>query len=822
MKQSLLIFFLSLFTSTVLGQSRDKTLTITVTVNTDDILVDQVVQLTQMDYSLSYGTLKLDVNGQCTVKAYAGNHRVEVNREGYLPASLDFTIPEEATTYAVSLSLEEQVRNPFALSASWTHDAYTGDNTVQLTWNTEQPAFFDDFEGYEPFAVTFGEWTGIDADQEAAAALVGDYPNRGLLQYAQIINPLAVDPTWWYDYPILRPYEGKQYVGFTRTSSGDANDDWLISPAIEVGTDNALIFMGKAADQFLERFQVYVTTQTDNPVQGDFTRLDQGNYETADFMGWRKYEYDLSAYAGQTVKLAIRYISDYNHYRSFMLMIDNFYVGQSRSYESAKVRARRINRSEDNPYELFRIYRDGVEVGNTALYTYTFKKETAGDHVYGVKAQYLAAESEMTTTTLSIPATGFSKVTFAVTADSKLTTNGVTLNLVSTGTSDTYELTVADGMAEIASLPDGDYVVNVEEGAFSGYQQAFSVNGDRTVDIVLTDNMLTPYNITADVTDDGVVVRWNQELVFQDSFEDYPDFATGSFGEWKSVDLDQMPVYPIGLGGATNIVTFPGSGTPTVPTAIAPLVFNPWTTVPAMMPTDPAVQAPTGDKTIVFFSPQRYQANKWLISPEIEIREGYALTTTMKSYEGMYAESVEFCVSTSGDQPSDFTVISNAMNIPGGEWTIYQTPLADYAGQKVRLAIHYISYDTFFLQLDDFTVGPESGEAPLVDYGNVVRYDIYLDGVKVGESNTPTYTFTNLSEGQHTIGIKAIYLNGESDMAEYVIDVATGIATVCLENAAQGEVYAIDGRRMTGHWNDLPRGIYLVKKNNEYIKVQKQ
>lgn len=824
MKKTLLFFFLILFAASVSAQSRNKTLTITVTVNTDDILVDQVIQLTQMDYSLSYGTLKLDANGQCTVKAYGGNHRVEVNREGYVPASLDFTIPEEATEYAVSLALEEQVRTPFALTATWTHDVFTGDNDVQLTWNTEQPAFFDDFESYNAFSVTFGEWTGIDADQEAAAALVGDYPNRGLLQYAQIINPLAVDPVWWYDYPILRPYDGKQYVGFTRTSSGNANDDWLISPAIEVGTDNALIFMGKAADQFLERFQVYVTTQTDNPVQTDFTRLDQGNYETADYTGWRQYEYDLSAYAGQTVKLAIRYISDYNHYRSFMLMVDNFYVGQSRGYEQAQVRAkaRRIHRSEDNPYELFRIYRDGVEVGNTALYTYTFKKETVGDHVYGVKAEYLAAESEITTTTLSIPATGFSKVTFAVSAESQLTTDGVKLNIVSTATSDTYELTVADGKAEIASLPDGDYVVNIEEGAFQGYQQTFSVSGDRIVEITLTDNMLTPYNITADITDDGVVVRWNQELVFQDSFEDYPDFAQGSFGEWKTYDLDQMPVYPIGLGGATNIVTFPGSGTPSAPTAIAPLVFNPWNTVPAMMPTDIAVQAPTGDKTIVFFSPQRYQANKWLVSPEIEIREGYALTTTLKSYEGMYAESVEFCVSTSGDQPTDFTVLSNAMNIPGGEWTIYQTSLADYAGQKVRLAVHYISYDTFFLQLDDFTVGPESGEAPVVDYGNVVRYDIYLDGEKVGESTTPTYNFASLSPGQHTIGIKAIYLHGESEMAEYVIDISTGITTVQLDNITQGEIFTIDGRCMTGSWSTLPRGIYLVKKNNDFIKVVKK
>ena len=73
---------------------------------------------------------------------------------------------------------------------------------------------------------------------------------------------------------------------------------------------------------------VYVTTKTDNPTQQDFVRLDQGNYETADYTGWRRCSYDLSAYAGQQVKLAIRYISDYNRYGSFMLMVDDVYVGQ--------------------------------------------------------------------------------------------------------------------------------------------------------------------------------------------------------------------------------------------------------------------------------------------------------------------------------------------------------------------------------------------------------------------------------------------------------------------------------------------------------------
>ena len=824
MKKTLLFACLLITAVTAMAQSRDKTLTIKVSLNTNESLKGQEVDLTQVDYSLSYGSLTLNAAGVCTVKVYAGNHHVEVVRPGYETAAKDFFVPEEATDYEVDLTLVEKVRTPFALMAQLSHDAYTGDNHVLLSWNTEQPAFFDDFESYDAFATQFGEWTGIDADHEAAAALVGNYPNRGTLQYAQIINPLAVDPTWWYDYPILRPYDGKQYVGFTRTSSGNANDDWLITPAIEVGNDNMLMFLGKAADQFTERFQVYVTTKLDNPVQTDFTRLDQGNFETADYTGWRLYEYDLAEYAGQTVKLAIRYISNYNLYRSFMLMIDNFYVGQSRGYETAKAKARRIRRSEDNPNEMFKIYRDGVEVDVTSEYSYELPNEEPGTHEYGVKAVYRAAESDMVTTSLTIPATGFSKVTFVVEAQSKLGTDGVKLNLVNTQTSDSYELTVADGQAVIPSLPDGEYMVNVEEGAFAGYQQSFSVSGDRTVNITLSDNMLTPYNITADIDGQTVVVKWNQELLYTDSFEDYPDFATGSFGEWKTYDLDQMPVYTIGLGSSTNIVSFPGSGTPTVPTAVAPMVFNPWNTVPAMLPTDAAVQAPTGEKTVIFFSPQRYQADKWLISPEVEIRDGYAVSLTMKSYDGMYAESVEFCVSTDGDQPADFTPVSTAQNIPAGEWTIYQTPLSAYVGQKVRIGIHYISFDTFFLQIDDFTVGPESGDAPVIDYGNVVRYDIYLDGVKVGESTTPNYTFTDMAMGQHTIGIVAVYQNGSSEMAEYVVDVTTGIATVMLDSAvdASSEVYSLSGQRMETRWGSLPKGIYLVKKNNENIKVQKK
>ena len=71
------------------------------------------------------------------------------------------------------------------------------------------------------------------------------------------------------------------------------------------------------------------------------------------------------------------------------------------------------------------------------------------------------------------------------------------------------------------------------------------------------------------------------------------------------------------------------------------MVFNPWQTKPAMLPTDPAVTATDGEKSIIFFSPQQAKADKWLISPQVTIREGYQLLFNAKAYSSQYAESME-------------------------------------------------------------------------------------------------------------------------------------------------------------------------------------
>ena len=87
------------------AQTRNVKLTITVTTGTGDDLTGQPITLTHTDYSLSYGTLTLDASGSCSVKVYAGNHRLTIDRDGYELLTKDFTIEEGTTETNVMASL---------------------------------------------------------------------------------------------------------------------------------------------------------------------------------------------------------------------------------------------------------------------------------------------------------------------------------------------------------------------------------------------------------------------------------------------------------------------------------------------------------------------------------------------------------------------------------------------------------------------------------------------------------------------------------------------------------------------------------------------
>ena len=264
-------------------------------------------------------------------------------------------------------------------------------------------------------------------------------------------------------------------------------------------------------------------------------------------------------------------------------------------------------------------------------------------------------------------------------------------------------------------------------------------------------------------------------------------------------------------------MSFPGSGNAANPVAIAPMVFNPWQTVPAMLPTDPAIAAPDGDKCVIFFSPQMAQADKWLISPELDIRPGYEFSFLGKAYTAMYAESMELCVSENGAEPGDFTPLATVDRLSAEQWSRYSTPLDAYAGRRVRVAVHYTSYDSFLAQVDRISVGPAEGETDIIDYGNVIRYEIYIDGTLHGTSQTPRYTATGLTPGRHTIGIKAVYLNGESAVTEYTIDVSGITAIISDGTDGPDALYDLAGRRVDPA--TAAPGIYISISNGTAAKT---
>ena len=151
-----LLCFLLLTSVAAFAQNADKVLNVEVKTNIGVLLAGQAIDIEQTDFQLHYPTATLDADGKCTIKAYPGNHKLTVKRDGFNVATTTFRIEESETSKTVKLTLTEAVRDPFAVEATPGFDAYTGKSHVNLSWNVEKPAFFDDFESYSPFAVEFG------------------------------------------------------------------------------------------------------------------------------------------------------------------------------------------------------------------------------------------------------------------------------------------------------------------------------------------------------------------------------------------------------------------------------------------------------------------------------------------------------------------------------------------------------------------------------------------------------------------------------------------------------------------------------------------
>ena len=152
--------------------------------------------------------------------------------------------------------------------------------------------FSEDFETGTPPA----GWTLIDAD--------GNGQNWEL-----------------WDQGYGNDYDGYSFASYPMGSS--TNDNWMVTPAISLGTASSLSFFRMTGFFTQAHYGVYISTTSATDITS-FTLLQE---ETPSYYAWSQITVDLNAYSDQTVYIAFRHFDN----SSAPIMIDNIEVTSTMS-----------------------------------------------------------------------------------------------------------------------------------------------------------------------------------------------------------------------------------------------------------------------------------------------------------------------------------------------------------------------------------------------------------------------------------------------------------------------------------------------------------
>jgi len=118
----------------------------------------------------------------------------------------------------------------------------------------------------------------------------------------------------------IQPHSGSRF-GACFSATTPPNNDWFISPQVQLGQGGELSFWVKSytGEYGLERYKVGVSTTGTGPA--DFTFISGSSYLEAPVQ-WTQQTYDLSQYNNQAVYIAIQCVSN----DAFIFMIDDLKI----------------------------------------------------------------------------------------------------------------------------------------------------------------------------------------------------------------------------------------------------------------------------------------------------------------------------------------------------------------------------------------------------------------------------------------------------------------------------------------------------------------
>ena len=283
------------------------------------VTLENLGEVTASNFDVSY-----QVNGGETVtETFTGSLAYNETAQYTFYATYDFSSPGDYEIVAsTSLGNDENTSNDSS-SSSFTSIAggdCPDEYSLPIVWR-------DNFECHTEFAISeIGDWVMYDLEGGTTwGANAVDFTNESYVGSAIIYNQALATNASGGDISTWDTYEGNQGLYFFASGANSTpfpNDDWMISPEFTLDgvTSPTFTMWAKSvtAQYGLERFQVGVGNSTD---YNDFTIISEGAYIEVP-TDWTQYQFDLSQYEGQTIRIAIHYIGN----DSFVLQTDSYTV----------------------------------------------------------------------------------------------------------------------------------------------------------------------------------------------------------------------------------------------------------------------------------------------------------------------------------------------------------------------------------------------------------------------------------------------------------------------------------------------------------------
>lgn len=205
--------------------------------------------------------------------------------------------------------------------------------------NAQTTIFEDSFETYTDFTINdFGAWNGIDVDMRptyTGGTATPTWDNAGDPQAFQIFNPTAAAVTNATSGTEVRNFDPRTGVKYAACWAAvpqapiTANNDWLISPPITLGTSGNVmsVWVKSMSNSYgLERYRIAIYVGSDTPIPSQFVYLAGAPTAlTAPYPNWEERVINattLNPYNGQTVRFGIQCVTA----DAYMFMVDDFKV----------------------------------------------------------------------------------------------------------------------------------------------------------------------------------------------------------------------------------------------------------------------------------------------------------------------------------------------------------------------------------------------------------------------------------------------------------------------------------------------------------------